>query len=57
MAITISPTVMNAILIAIQIAIQQLSKDIKDMTEEELALYIAGQEKRKSELLTAIDET
>lgn len=56
MAITISPTMMNAILIAIQIAIQRLSKDVKNMTEEELILYIAKQEKRKNELLAAIDE-
>lgn len=56
MAITVDPTIMNLILITIQIAIQQLSKEIKDMTEEELLLYIAEQEKRKDDLLQAIDE-
>jgi hypothetical protein len=54
--ITVSPVMVQAIMMAIQMAIMQLSQETKGMTEEELIFYIAGQETRKKKLLKAIDE-
>ena len=54
--ITVSPMMMQAIMMAIQLAIMQFSKETQGMTEEELVVYIAGQEARKKELLKQIDE-
>ena len=56
MAIVITPAMMAAINIAIEIAITQLSQKVKGMTAQELDNYILTQEKRKFRLLKKIDE-
>ncbi len=56
MSVTISPIMMQAILMAIQIALMQFQKETTGMTDEELVRYLIKQELRKQELLKMIDE-
>lgn len=49
--ITVSPTMMQAIMMAIQLALMQFLKEAQGMTETELVIYIAGQEDRQKALL------
>lgn len=54
--ITVSPTMMQAIMMAIQLALMQFLKEAQGMTETELVMYIAGQEDRQKALLQQVDE-
>jgi hypothetical protein len=49
--IKISQNLINIIMLTIQIALQQILSETKDMTEEELLVYIEKQELRKKEIL------
>ena len=55
MAITLTPAMMTAINLAVEIAVMQLSKKVRGMKAEELKAYIVGQEKRKANLILKID--
>jgi len=46
----------SALMAAIELTIVQFSHNNKDMTDEELIVYIAEQEDRKKNLLAMIDE-
>ena len=56
MAIALTPAMVTAINLAVEIAIFQLSKKVRGMKVEELKAYNVGQEKRKSYLMQKIDE-
>ncbi len=56
MPITISPIMLQTLMMAIQIALMQFQKETAGMTDEELVLYLVQQEDRKRELLNKIDE-
>ncbi len=56
MAIKLTPAMVTAINLAIEIAVMQLSKTVKGMTAVELKAYIVSQEKRKINLMRKIDE-
>jgi len=56
MAITITPSTMMAINLAIELALLQLTKNMEGMTEAELDQYIVEQQIRKAQLLAKIDE-
>lgn len=55
MAITLTPAMVTAINLAVEIAVMQLSKKVRGMKAEELKAYIVGQEKRKANLIRKID--
>jgi len=55
MAITLTPAMMTAINLTVEIAVMQLSKKVRGMKAEELKAYIVGQEKRKANLIRKID--
>ena len=55
MAIQITPAMVTAINLAVEIAVMQLSKKVRGMKAEELKAYIVGQEKRKANLIRKID--
>ena len=55
-AIALTPAMITAINLAMEIAVMQLSKKVKGMKAEELKAYIVSQEKRKANLLKKIDE-
>ena len=55
MAITLTPAMVTAINLAVEIAVMQLSKKVRGMKAEELKAYIVGQEKRKANLILKID--
>ena len=51
-----SPLLIQALMMSIELAITQFSIDNKNMTEADLMKYIAGQEQRKLDLLKLADE-
>ena len=55
MAITLTPAMVTAINLAVEIAVMQLSKKVRGMKAEELKAYIVKQEKRKANLILKID--
>jgi len=56
MAITITPSTMMAINLAIELALMQLTKNMEGMSEAELDQYIVEQQVKKAQLLVKIDQ-
>ena len=56
MAITITPSTMMAINLALEITLMQLAKKMEGMSEAQLDQYIVQQHLRKAQLLMKIDE-
>jgi len=55
--VTITPAMQQAILIAMQLAMMQLQKDTKGMTQKELVeVYIPKQQRRQKRLKKQRDE-